>query len=212
LKDIIEELEKKSNDEKLGFLNSRTLFLKYSGNTNRDEKINAISLIEKVIQDTCDELLNALETGTHRHKKSMVHGVKKQLIILECQLVSSWNKIDDFLINFYKQEINEFRELFMPIFDIISKDFTHWQQKNLLKPYLFPFQAAEFRSFCYRDRYRKIKAQLVTYFKKQIETENKSNENLELKVKPTESLKKEIEEIQEDQHNLYSDDYEFGPI
>lgn len=134
-------------------------------NINFDDYYSRIEIIQQAINYTNVLLLDAIKSGTHRHKQHMAHTFRKLLELLEIQFNhDSYFHVE--LTKIVKNQIAEIKRLFDPLFKILTMDeFSHQEQRLLCKPYSFDFEMgakfhwkyAELRSNLLRQLIRTIK-------------------------------------------------------
>jgi hypothetical protein len=125
---------------------------------NFDDHYRKIEIIQRTINKTHDELVESLKHGTHTHKKHMVHAYRKQLHLLDLQFCNDNDCFNRLLADSIKKQIATMLSLEEPIFEIITADFSHREQKTLLAPYLFPFVMEGF--FYWNKMYNELRKRL----------------------------------------------------
>lgn len=163
MNEIEEDYKKLTEDQKQGWLNHKTIFLKQEPPEYRIQKI---TIMEKSAKKLHHLLIEAMEGGTHCHKKNMVRSLQLLLHLLSHQIhIHPMAPITNYLKEKYNEPILRAIDLLQPIHEIIMADFTHWEQKLLLKPYWFEFCMAEISYASFENRYATLINKLVDFVK-----------------------------------------------
>ncbi|HEC92894.1 MAG TPA: hypothetical protein ENI51_07900 [Candidatus Atribacteria bacterium] len=104
--------------------------------------LRRIKAIEKALNAAHREFIKAIrEQGTHLHKKNMLKTYLSLIQLLRNEIEGYNNYYLKYLAERYLERFKKNQELIDFIKEVIlERDFTHWEQRLLLRPFLFPFE------------------------------------------------------------------------
>lgn len=114
----------------------------YHYGINFDNQYNELEIIEDAINDTHGKLIEALKGSTHVHKRNMIFTFQRLVEMYEIGFIHvSGDYYNDCLRKICLKRFETNKELIEKIEKIIiHNQFSHREQRILLRPYLFDFE------------------------------------------------------------------------